>query len=315
MGNKRELPLTFFFHSFASSSTINNIMTKMIIITMTAIIITAEDVKYEKEDDCYKYLDCYECTAKKYCGWCMIDKSSITGSPCFSLKNLLSEKSECPALVFSPFFKDTETSYNSIDGSSTFTTRKPLTCDESNALLPTTYVAPDIPRDRYIVELHGPKLGQPVPQHVALIFNIYTGSFFIPANANVKEIQNMHLCYNISLIKKNENHYHHHGNVTTSINNNVNKCIFFKEVQGIKTHLTSHLGLYTIWYWVIDIEKNGEIIQPPIISIFTRWPTRLLEAGIYLPTNESNRFPNGKYSPSLIFLYIYIYHQIILYIY
>ena len=79
------------------------------------------------------------------------------------------------------------------------------------------------------------------------------------------------------------------------------KCIFFKEVQGIKTHLTSHLGLYTIWYWVIDIEKNGEIIQPPIISIFTRWPTRLLEAGIYLPTNESNRFPNGKYPPSLIF--------------
>ena len=256
------------------------------------------------EGGCSSYNYCNDCVNNKYCAFCLIQHSAITGSKCFSIADILSEKDPCPTLVFSSSWTDLDSKDSNW---TSVTSSKPLTCQQSLEALPQAYDAPSIPKNQFIAEINWPQMGQAVAKNTTIVFNINGDSIYNTEALNVLENENIQVCYNVS-------------NYIDGIFFDDDTCTSFSSVRNLFIDLSSHVGVYSIWYWII-YKDSGEIIQPPMILLVTRWPARLLEAAVYLSTKESLWFPkelvmadnmvdtNGRFKPNEKFMNKFVFHE------
>ena len=119
------------------------------------------------EGGCSSYNYCNDCVNNKYCAFCLIQHSAITGSKCFSIADILSEKDPCPTLVFSSSWTDLDSKDSNW---TSVTSSKPLTCQQSLEALPQAYDAPSIPKNQFIAEINRPQMGQAVAKNTTIFF-------------------------------------------------------------------------------------------------------------------------------------------------
>ena len=93
----------------------------------------------------------------------------------------------------------------------------------------------------------------------------------------------------------------------------------FSSVRNLLIDLSSHVGVYSIWYWII-YKDSGEIIQPPMILLVPVAGTPV-GSSCYLSTKESLWFPkelvmadnmvdtNGRFKPNEKWMNKFVFHE------
>jgi inositol phosphorylceramide mannosyltransferase catalytic subunit len=201
-----------------------------------------------------------DCSRFKKCGACVenLECSWCMGhGTCVSIIDMAANVVECPAPVFSPRVPVRHGDHV-------------LTCEETRSFLPKEYDNKDVS-----MAIKTPELWSVWPGSVGPSVVINPRAEFFSSQVEWE------LCYSIW------------PSTSHAKEDNVD-CVNITSGGKIPVHSLPTIGTYVLWAWVLE-KGTDKFLCPWHLSVFSRWPSRMLEAMPVFSSSNNNKnvYPHG----------------------